>query len=67
MKYYIELKKCPASCGSCQFFSRKNIIGGSYNSICFICMGDEKVKELRTEYPYDKKPKECPIKEGNKE
>ena len=66
MKYYIELKKCPASCGSCQFFSRRNIIGGGYDYIKFICIADGTVKELRTSYPYDKKPKKCPIKEKNK-
>lgn len=64
MKYYIELRKCPESCGSCQFFSERNICGGGYDYINFICMGDEKVKKLRTSYPYDKKPKQCPIKEG---
>ena len=62
MKYYIEINKCPKSCNTCQFFDNKNICGNGDNFMRFICIADNKIKEIRTP---NNKSKACPIKESS--
>lgn len=59
MKYYIEIKKRPESCSACRFFDNKNICGDGDDFMKFICIADNKIKELKTP---NNKPKDCPIK-----